>query len=88
MYSIDSQKKHQPSYFDDVSSGGGNVLPSNSTKEAFISLCATINFIDFWPKCLEYNYLERSNMSFETMKCMFQKISYELPKALSNKEKR
>ena len=37
---------------------------------------------------LEQNSLERSNIYFETMTNMSQKISFELPKPLSHKEKR
>ena len=62
MCYIDAHEKNQQSYIDDVSSGGGNVLPSNSTTEALVSLSATIYFVDCWLKWLEQNSLERSNM--------------------------
>ena len=65
MCSIDAHDKHKPSSFDDGSSGGGRALPSNSMTEALVSLSVTI---DFWLKCLEQNFLEPSNMYFETMK--------------------
>ena len=38
MFYIDAHYKQQPSSFDDGSSIGGNMLPSNSTKEAFVPL--------------------------------------------------
>ena len=88
MCSIDAHEKQHPSSFYDGSSGGGSVLPSNSTTDGLVSLSATIYTIYFFLKGLEHNYLKFSNMYSETMKCMFQKISCELPKALSNKEKR
>ena len=37
-------------------------------------------------KGLEQNYLESSNMYFDTMKGMFQNIPVKLPKTLSLKE--
>ena len=46
MCSIDTHEKQQPSSVDDGGSGGGNVLPFNSTAEALASLGATIDFID------------------------------------------
>ena len=45
MCYIYAHEKQQLSYFDDVSSGGGNVLPSNETKEALVSMSVTFNFI-------------------------------------------
>ena len=66
-------------------SGGGNALTSNSTTEALVSLSATIDFIDCWIKYLEQDSLERSNIYFKTMECMFQKIPVKLPKLLSLK---
>ena len=86
MCSIDAHDKYHTSYVDDGSSGGDNVLQSNSTTQSLVSLSATINFIDCWLKFLEIVSLERSNMYFETMECMFQKISVELTKPLSLKE--
>ena len=86
MCSIDAYEKHKPSSMDDGSSGGVNVLPSNLTTEALVSLSATIYFIDSWLQWLEHNSLERSNIYFETMKCMYQKITIELTKPLIHKE--
>ena len=63
------------------------MLPSNSTTESLFPLSAAIDFIDLWMQGLEQNSLERSNMYFETMKNMFQKIPVELPKPLSHKIK-
>ena len=82
MCSIDAHKKQQPSYIYYGSRGGGNALPLSSTTEALVSLSATIDFIDFWLKLLEQNYLQRSNMYYQTMECMYQKIPVELPKPL------
>ena len=59
---IDAHEKCHSYYFYDGISGGGDVLPSNSTTEALVSLSATINSIDCWRQVLEHNYLERSNM--------------------------
>ena len=87
MWSIDSHEKYQPSYFDDVSSGGGNASPSNSTIEALVSLSETIDFIGCCLKCLEHNSIELSNVYFQNIECMFQKITVELPKALIRKIK-
>ena len=83
MCFIDAHEKHQPSYVDDISSGGGNELQQNSTTDALVSLSATINFIDCCLKILEQNILERSNIYFETMECMFQKTPIKLPEPLS-----
>ena len=66
MCSIDAHEKQQTSYFDDGISGGVNELSSNSTTEALDSLGATIDFIDFWLKCFDHNYIARSNMYIET----------------------
>ena len=87
MCSIDEHEEQRPSSFYDGSSSGGNYLQSNSTTEALVSLGSTINFICFWLQGLEQNSLERSNMFFENMKNMFQKIPVELPKLLSHKGK-
>ena len=76
MSYIDAHEKHQPSYFDDNRSGGGNLLPSNSTTEALVSLSTTINLVNFWLQCLEHNYIESSYMYCETMKGMFQKFQF------------
>ena len=61
------------------------MLTSNSTTIAILSISATIDFIYYLPQGLEQNSLERSNMYFETMKNVFQKIPAELPKPLSHK---
>ena len=55
MFSIDAYEKEHQSSYDDVSSGGGCSLPSNSTTEALDSLGATIYFIGCWLKALERN---------------------------------
>ena len=52
---IDAHEKNQPSYIYYGSSSGGNLLPSNSTTKALVSLNATIYFIDCWLKYLEKN---------------------------------
>ena len=52
MCSIDAHVKYHQSYCDDVSSGGGCPLPSNSITEALDSLGATIYFINCWLKSL------------------------------------
>ena len=83
MCYIDQQEKQQKSSVDYGSSGEGNALPSNSTTESLVSLSATIYFIDCWLKFLEQIFLERSNMHFETMECMFQKTPVKHPKPLS-----
>ena len=57
MCSIDAHEKQYTSSIDYGSSGGGNVLPSNSKTEALVSLSATIYFIDFWLLGLEHNWL-------------------------------
>ena len=44
--------ENQSSSCDDVRSGGGCPLPTNSTTEALESLCATIDFIGCWLKAL------------------------------------
>ena len=41
---------------DDTSRGGDIPMPCMSYKEARISLGQTINFIDNWLQCFEYNY--------------------------------
>ena len=71
MCSIDAHKKQNPSYIDDGNIGGGNVLPSNSTTEALVSLSTNIDLIDCWLKSSEQNSLEHSNMYFEIVECMF-----------------
>ena len=71
MCSIDAHEKQHPSYVDDVLSGGGNTLPSNSSTEALSSIGETIGFIDFWLKFVDRNYLSRSNMFIETMQYLF-----------------
>ena len=83
MCYIDVHEKYHPSTFDDVSSGGGYALPSNSTTEALVLLIETIDFIDFCLQDLEQNSLERSNIYVETMKNMFKKIPVQLPKPVS-----
>ena len=62
MCSIDSHEKEHPSYFDDGSSDRGFPLPSNSTTEALVLLCATIYFINRWIKVFKQNVLELYNM--------------------------
>ena len=86
MCSIDANDKQQPLSIDCGSIGGGNALPQNSTTEALFSLSATIDFIYCWLNCLEHHSLSRSNMYFQTMECMFRKITVELPKPLTLKE--
>ena len=86
MCSIDAHDKRQQSSADDSIRIVGIALPSNSTAEALVSISATIYFIYCWLKLPEQNSLERSNMYFQTMECMFHKIPVELPKSLSHKE--
>ena len=88
MCSIDAHEKQQPSSFDDGNGSGGNTLPSSSRTEALVSISAIIDLIYCWMQGLEYNLLERSNMYFENMKNIFQKIPVKLPKPPSHKEKR
>ena len=85
MCYIDAQEKHQPSYFDDGISGGGNALRSNSTTAALFSLSVTVDLNYCWLQGLEQNYLEHSNIYFENMKNM--KTPVELSKPPSPKEK-
>ena len=85
---IYANEKHNPSIFDDGSSGGGNELTSNATTEALVSLSATFDLIDCWLKFFDHNYIEQSNIHSKTMKGLFEKISVELPKPQSQKEKR
>ena len=85
MCYIDAQEKHQPSYFDDGISGGGNALRSNSTTAALFSLSVTVDLNDCWLQGLEKNYIEHSNIYFENMKNM--KTPVELSKPLSHKKK-
>ena len=56
MCSIDAYEKENPSEYDDGSSGGGYLLPLNSTTEALVSLSATIAFIGCWLQGLEQNF--------------------------------
>ena len=88
MCYIDSHKKQQPSYVDDGSRGGGNALPKKFTTEALVSLITTIDFIDFWLKYFDHNYLARSNMYSEAMQELFKKTPVEPPKPLSHRKKR
>ena len=48
-------KKKNPSVHYDGSSGGGYLIPQNSTKEALVSLSATINLIASCLQALEKN---------------------------------
>ena len=50
-------KYHQLSSCDHGSSGGSCPLPTNSTTEALYLLGETIDFIGFWLKALENNFL-------------------------------
>ena len=88
MCSIDAHEKEHPSSCDDGIIGGGCPLPSNSTTEALVLLGATIDFISCWLKSLERTVLELCNMYVLNKKKMFQKISVELNKQPSPKEKR
>ena len=73
MFSIDAHEKQRPSYVYDGISCGGHSLPSNLTTESLVSLSATIDFIDFWLKCFDRNYLSGSNMYIETMPDLYKK---------------
>ena len=87
MCYIDANEKENPSEYDDGSSGGGFILPLNSTTEAIVSLSAKIYFIGCWLQGLEHTFLEICNMYYETMTKLFQKIPVELTKPPSHKEK-
>ena len=78
--SIDAHEKHQQSNVYYGSSGCGNVLPSNATTEALVSLSETFDFIYCWLEFFDHNYIEHSNMYNETMKGLFEKTPYELSK--------
>ena len=86
MCFIDAYDKQHPSYVDDVSSGGGNVLTPNATTEALVSLGETIDFINFWLKYFDHTFLACSNMYIETMQYLFQKVPVQLSKPLILKE--
>ena len=62
MCYIDAHEKQHTSYVDDSISIGDNTIPSNSTREALDSLCATVDFIDCWIKCFGKQYQDRFNM--------------------------
>ena len=57
MCSIDAHEEENPSKYDDGSSGGGYMLPLNSTAEALVSLSATIDFVGYRLQGLEQNLL-------------------------------
>ena len=84
MCFVDAHTKNNSSEHDDIISGGGYPIPSNSTTEALVSLSATIDFIGFGVQCLERNFLDRYNMYFGTMKKNL-KIPVKLPKPPSTK---
>ena len=65
--------KQNSSEHDDVVSGGGYPIPSNSTTEELVSLSATIDFIGCCLQALEHNLLERCNMFFFAIKNYFRK---------------
>ena len=88
MCSIDSHGKYNQSSCDDVSSGGGCSLPSNSTTEELVLLGATMDFIGCWIKSLKQNMLELCNMYDFNMNKLFQKTPVEIPKQPSPKEKK
>ena len=77
MCYIDSHKKQKPSYVEYGNRGGGNALPPNVTTEAFVSLVTTIDFIDFWLKFFDQNYLARSNMYIETMQDYLRRSQFQ-----------
>ena len=56
MLDADAYDKDNVPIPDDESSGGGRPMPITPYKEARISLGQTINFIDNWLQCFEYNY--------------------------------
>ena len=47
---IDAHEKQQPSSAGDGSRGGVNILPSDATTEALVSLSETFDFIYCWLK--------------------------------------
>ena len=73
MCSIDAHEKEHQSSFDYSSSGECFPLPSNSTTESLDSLGATIDFIGFWLKALEHNFIERCNLYTHYMEDFFIK---------------
>ena len=80
MCSINAHEKDHQSSCYDGSSGGGCTLTSNWTTEALYFHGATIDFIDFWLKYLEHNFIESCNMYYFNMKKLFQKIPVEIPR--------
>ena len=86
MCSIDAHNKQQPSSVDDGSSGDDNALLSNLTTEELVLLSATIDFFDCWLKWFDKNNLQQYNMYIETMKCLFHKITVQLPNPQSLKK--
>ena len=87
MCSIYAHKKEHQSSCDDGSSGGVCPLPSNSTTEVLYLLGATIDFIGYWLKSLENNFIERCNMYVFNMNNCFRKSQLNFLKTHS-KEKR
>ena len=55
MCAVDVYDKEHVPMPDDVSSGVGRPMPITSPKEALFSLGQTINFIDNWLQCFEFN---------------------------------
>ena len=63
MFYIDAyEREHQSSTYDDGSIGGGCPLSITSTNKSLQYLGATIDFIGFWLKSLEHNFLEICNL--------------------------
>ena len=85
--SVDAHEKQHLSSCDDGSRGGGFQKKLNSTTEALDLLGATIDFIGFWIKTLEHNFIERCNLYAHNMEKLFQKIPVKIPNQPSPKKK-
>ena len=70
----------QKSVNDEASSGGYIPLPSNSTEGAIISFGLTLNFIKSWLKSFKIYYYIWTEIFYEEMLELFQKIPITLPR--------
>ena len=87
MCSINAHLKKHKSSYDDGRCGGGCIISSKSTTEALYLLVATIDFIDFWLKALEHNFIECCNFYSHHMDLLFQKTPVKLPNQPGPREK-
>ena len=60
-------------------SGAVILFPQDSTENVWVSFDLTLRFVDSWLQSFKRNYLHRTTIYFDKIRCLFNKIPVTIP---------